>query len=218
VSIRFENTSSMKLVLFSLLAGYAAAFTALAPQGQALVKADIRSLTPLRVSSLEDIPTASKEASAESPQALVSTLLNGLLRDADIQHRMKWLLNVSTHKWRSKIYDAIGAPSHADEDKVAAALTSAMRNPNNQFAILLGMAEDYTMDFASDVVDYGEGKCWLECRLYDQKDGELLVVSGWELQKNPISGGWLIDRIDWQDFRDAFYPGLGREEWARAFV
>ena len=80
------------------------------------------------------------------------------------------------------------------------------------------MAEDYFIDFSSDIVDHGDGKCWLECRLYDKKDGELLVVSGWELQKNPISGGWLMDRIDWQDFRDAFYPGLGREEWARAFV
>ena len=80
------------------------------------------------------------------------------------------------------------------------------------------MAEDYEFTFPSDVVDHGDGKCWIECRLYGKQDGKLLVVSGWDLQQNFMNGSWEIDRIDWQDLRDGFYPGLAREEWWRAFV
>ncbi|CAB9513411.1 expressed unknown protein [Seminavis robusta] len=159
---------------------------------------------------------------AESPaQAVVSNLLDNLLTEQDTNQCIKLLLHSSTHTWRSKIYDAVGAPSSADETKVATSIANAMAKPDNQFALLLGKAkETYVADFPTEAVETGgEGKCWLECRLYDKNnDGELLVVSGWDMQQNPVNGEWLIDRIDWQDFREAFYPGLGREEWARAFV
>jgi len=201
----------MKLLLLSLLSVYASAFGVVKP---GVVRS---SVNHLNVASLEPPAVASPFLSNNDPQALVSDFLDGLMHDDDTTHRMKLLLHSSTHKWRSKIYDAIGAPASADETKVATALGAAMRNPNNQFAILLGMAEDFEYTFPSDVV-VDEGKCWVECRLYNKKDGELLVVSGWDLQQSPTTGAWLFDRIDWQDFRDAFYPGLGREEWCRAFV
>jgi len=73
--------------------------------------------------------------------------------------------------------------------------------------------------------------------------GELLVVLGWTLCKvrkqglptlqplllrggtfaNEIENsdddeqknGWHVHSLDWQDFRDAYRPGIGREEWER---
>mmetsp|Transcript_20641 Transcript_20641/g.29943 ORF Transcript_20641/g.29943 Transcript_20641/m.29943 type:complete len:120 (-) Transcript_20641:339-698(-) len=76
-------------------------------------------------------------------------------------------------------------------------------------------AVDYTISFPNDPVDYDDGMCWLECRLRDAQDDELLVVMGWTLQKREEDGAWLIHNIDWQDFRDKFRPGIGREEWER---
>lgn len=214
----------MKLALFSLFLGCASAFVAqpattfLSTQ-VTVGSVDRPSFQPLYVASLDTPTTVGTDSQYfDSPEALISDLLVGLLLDPDTNHRMKRLLHSSTHNWRSKIYDAIGAPASADEDQVAASLAAAMRNADNQFALLLGMAEDYEFSFPSDAVDHHDGKCWIECRLHNKKDGKLLVVSGWELQKNFMNGSWMLDRIDWQDFRDAFYPGLGREEWCRAFV
>ena len=80
------------------------------------------------------------------------------------------------------------------------------------------------------IIDY----CWIESRLRSPKDNELLAVVGWSLKRRRIiqkqesekSGDfegdtndynmcWLLDGIDWQDFRDDFRPGIGREEWER---
>jgi hypothetical protein len=100
----------------------------------------------------------------------------------------------------------------------------------------------YTLHFPSDVIDYSDGKCWLEAQLRDPISNKLLVMTGWSLVKenefeytegngngngsnsmgmgtgmsgSTSSGGWLLDRLDWQDFRDEFRPGIGREEWMR---
>ena len=76
--------------------------------------------------------------------------------------------------------------------------------------------------------------CWVESRLRSPNDNELLAVVGWNLQRRQIvykdqdnSKGdnirnandsisyWLLDDLQWQDFRDEFRPGIGREEWTR---
>ena len=94
-------------------------------------------------------------------------------------------------------------------------------------------------------VDEGDGEtqtegeriidtCWIESRLRSPKDNTLLAVVGWSLQRrqiiqedegsssntfgnntNNLMTCWLLDGIDWQDFRDEFRPGIGREEWER---
>lgn len=80
------------------------------------------------------------------------------------------------------------------------------------------------------IIDY----CWVESRLRSPKDDELLAVVGWSLQRLHVKQGqqgynsnesdvdaknfahcWFLDGIDWQDFRDEFRPGIGREEWER---
>jgi len=216
----------MKLALVSLLVGSAAAFvvtpgitTTNNPVG-AMGSHPSMAFKPLQmVASMDRNPPVQSNSflSSSSPETLIQALLNGWLRDPSAHHAMEILLSRSTENWRHKIYDIVGAPVTADETAVAASLAHKMANPNNQFAILLGQAEDYEADFPSESVSYQEGKCWIELRLYNKQDGELMVVSGWELEQDAGDGSWLIDRIDWQDFRDAFYPGMGGREWARAF-
>lgn len=126
----------------------------------------------------------------------------------------KRLLQSSSVSWRDAIFDAVGAPHNANEELVAKALQDAMANPHNQFAILLG--DEFVANFPSDPVDYDDGSCWVECRLRDKTTDDLLVTMGVSLQAGE-NGTWLISSLDWQDFRDEFYPGLSGREWLRAF-
>jgi hypothetical protein len=90
-----------------------------------------------------------------------------------------------------------------------------MERPDNQYAIVVGEAEDFVPTFPSDPLEYPDGTCWLECRFRSKEDNSLLVTTGWNLQKRKSDGAWLVDGIDWHDFRDEFAPGIGQEEWNR---
>jgi hypothetical protein len=149
------------------------------------------------------------------------------------------LLESSTPKWRQTLLSSIGAPLTARNEQVAPTLEAALGRRNNQFAILLGTENpNYQMDFPTDPVDYGDGTCWVECRLRDEeasttaatatttttttnsnnqknKNDELLVVTGWSLEQRPSDGAWMVAALDWQDFRPPYRPGIGREEWER---
>ena len=111
------------------------------------------------------------------------------------------LVRVSTKRWRDRIFESVAAPSTATEEAVASALAEAMSRTNNQFAILVGEAEEYVPTFPSEPIDYGDGKCWLECQLRGKKNNELYVITGWSLERRKSDGAWLVDAIDWQDFR-----------------
>lgn len=105
-----------------------------------------------------------------------------------------------------------------DYELVASALGSSMGRPHNQFAILVGEGEEeYVMDFSaseSQLLDFGDGTCWVECRLRDKTSDELLVLTGWDLVQRQEDGAWMVDWIYWQDFREEFRPGIGgRQEW-----
>lgn len=203
----------MKLVLVAIISSCASAFFAPAPlSGRAFV------VSP---SSMVAAPIVENEllnpvSSAADPKLFVKDLLDGLLKDPSASHSIKTLLHKCTPEWRHQIYDAIGAPIETDEDRVSENLAHAMTNPHNQFALLLGKANEgeYELEFPGDTVDYEyqEGKRWLETRLYSKKDGELMVVIGWEFQLDE-NGNWLVERFDWQDFRDAFFPGVGHAQW-----
>jgi hypothetical protein len=127
------------------------------------------------------------------------------------------LLRTSMPSWRSFLCRSVGAPLDEDNRVVAEALEAAMSRPHNQFRILLGQENDgYQIDFATDPVDYGDGQCWLECRLRCHETDDLLVALGWSLvRSDDAEQAWRIDGLDWQDFRDAYRPGIGREEWER---
>jgi hypothetical protein len=53
----------------------------------------------------------------------------------------------------------------------------------------------------------------VECRLRNKQTDFLLIVIGWSLQQS--GDKWLVDGMDWQDFREKYRPGIGREEWER---
>jgi hypothetical protein len=126
---------------------------------------------------------------------------------------IRLLLRASTTKWRNQILQSIGAPTWAREDDVVSSLSDAIARPNNQFGILVGEGESYVTSYPTDPLEYADDTCWVECQLRDKESGKLLVITGWQLLKE--NGSWMIDGIDWQDFREAFRPGVGREEWVR---
>ena len=177
------------------------------------------------------------------PQELVKAIMDGLLYSYDPlpDSGFRMLLHASTKSWRYKILQSIGVPmkkkmQEAEEisssnmmniDLIASALGEAMGRPENQFAILVGEEEEYVLDFPSDPLEYEtDGTCWVECKLRNKSDGKLLVITGWELKRQSTNndndnggssgqGPWLVDNIMWQDFRDKYRPGIGREEWTR---
>lgn len=124
----------------------------------------------------------------------------------------RMLLRASTKEWKQKMYAAVGAPDTAKEEDVAAALGDAISRPNNQYNILVAEAEEYVPVFPSEPVDYDDGTCWIECQFRGKNDNHLLAATGWQLERN-TDGAWVVARIDWQDFRDEYRPGVGREEW-----
>jgi hypothetical protein len=145
-------------------------------------------------------------------------LLEGLKSDDEGGLR---LLRASSASWKNAIYKALAAPDTADEKVVAKRLTTAMRKPDQQFAILMmngsSASNNFVATFPSDpVINDDDGTAWIECRLRDNTvDQKLLVTMGISLVRN--GDEWLISALDWQDFRDEFYPGLSGREWLRAF-
>ena len=128
------------------------------------------------------------------------------------------LLEASTPQWRQTLLSSVAAPPTATNEQVAPTLKAGLSRPNNQFAILMGAEkgqEEYAIDFPTDPLDYGDGTCWAECRLRDLDNDELLVVMGWTLKQRDMDSAWLVAALDWQDFRPAYRPGIGREEWER---
>ena len=152
-----------------------------------------------------------------SPKAFVLELLETIenngepLPDAGFRS----LIRASTPSWKRHLYHSVAAPPSASLDHVASALGEAMARSENQFAILVGEAEPYRITFPTDTLDYGDGTSWVECRLRGRDNDKLLVMIGWQLVQRDDDGAWLVESIDWQDFRDKFRPGIGREEWMR---
>ena len=187
-------------------------------------------LQQLQLQILEEEMKRPPTNSALSPIEVVQEIMNALLHSYDPfpDSGFKLLLKTATPKWRTAILNSVGAKSTTTNiDLVASALGSSMERPNNQFAILVGEGEEYILDFSpSDpLLDFGDGTCWVECRLRDKHTNELLVMTGWDLcqqqttqqQQDDVSScnnsPWLVDGVYWQDFRDEFRPGIGREEW-----
>jgi len=157
---------------------------------------------------------------ALSPTQFVDVFLKCLWENSDPlpDSGFRLLLAASTKGWREQLYHSVGAPLSADEETVASALGEALGRPHNQFGILVGSEDgedcEYVATFPSDPLEYAEdGTAWVECQLRDATDDTLLATTGWQLQK--VNDAWLVDSITWQDFRDEYRPGIGREEWMR---
>ena len=133
------------------------------------------------------------------------------------------LWQASTNEWRETMARMVGCTTDDNNDKddeqTISALGRFLGRPGQQFAILLGTEDEgYDIDYPTDVIEWSEDEAWLECRLRESSDGELLVVLGWTLHKQNANDGdksWYIHSFDWQDFRNDYRPGIGREEWER---
>ena len=176
------------------------------------------------------------------PKNVVTSLFNGLLNPHEPVPYFGYeiLYTASTSHWKDVLRKSVGAPVGTEEELIYRALSTSMERENNQFGILVGLGTDqdlsannantipnedvdysievngyYTIEFPWDTLDYYDGTAWLECRLRDAQSDELLVVLGWSMVQRESDGAWLIDGIDWQDFREKYRPGIGREEWER---
>ena len=170
----------------------------------------------LRLDVLEkelQMPPNPRLSACEFVQELLQRILHN--EDPLPESGFRLLLRTATEDWKDALYESVGAPRTANEDVVASALGEAMGRKDNQYALLVGEAdESYVATFPFEPLDYCDGTAWVECRLRDKKDNRLLVSTGWNLRQNK-EGAWMVAGIDWQDFRDKFRPGVGREEWMR---
>ena len=171
-----------------------------------------------------------------------SLLLDGLLRPHEPVPYFGYeiLYTSSTAHWKDVLRKSIGAPIGTEPELIYCALSTSMERDENQFGILVGLGTDhvdhdaattkssnglavgqlllveeggyYTIEFPFDTLDYYDGTAWLECRLRDKHSDALLVVLGWAMKQRESDGSWLVDGIDWQDFREKYRPGIGREE------
>eukprot|EP00980_Cylindrotheca_fusiformis_P013089 scaffold3281_cov129-Cylindrotheca_fusiformis.AAC.8 len=150
------------------------------------------------------------------PKDFVSELLYELRHPRQEHSGFMCLLESSTSQWQKVLNGSVGASESADVANIAASLDSFFRRPNNQFGILVGNEDnDYLLNFPSDPLDYEDGTCWIECRIRSAENDKLLVVTGWSLERRKTDGAWLVSNLDWQDFRENYRPGIGREEWER---
>lgn len=148
------------------------------------------------------------------PVDLVTCLLEEL-RNSKKYSGVTSLLESSSDDWREVLRKSVGAPEGVLIAQLAPPLETALGRPGNQFAILLGVEnQGYLPTFPTDPLEY-ENTCWLECRLRSNNNDELLVAMGWSLERRPEDGAWVVSKLDWQDFRDAYRPGIGRGEWER---
>jgi hypothetical protein len=171
---------------------------------------------------------------AGDPRDVVASVLAGLRRPHDPAPYFGYevLYASSTPRWREVLRRSVGASAGAEDALVPPALGASIERPGNQFAILVLCSGDgrgdnsssgpageeggrYAIEFPQETLDYYDGSAWLECRLRDDRTDALLVVLGWSMGRREGDGAWLIDGIDWQDFRDDYRPGIGREEWER---
>jgi len=159
-----------------------------------------------------------------SPCEVLRIILNAL-RDSDEPYPnsgYKTLLRFCTPAWKKLVLQSIGAPTSENDENmiITTALGDAISRPNNQYGILVNEEEgssDYDIYFPSDIVDYDDGRCWLECHILNPIDNSLMIILGWDLERRKEDYAWLVNGLDWQDFRDAYRPGIGREEWTRVY-
>lgn len=116
-----------------------------------------------------------------------------------------------------------------DDDNLSARIVSIQKCWYFPTDPVVFEGDDDDIEGSDRIIDH----CWIESRLRSPTDDQLLAVVGWSLQRrhilqeerhvvdsdpaeaNQSTVCWLLDGIDWQDFRDDFRPGIGREEWER---
>jgi len=159
-----------------------------------------------------------------NPIEFITAILGQLHQPTTPQSGYRTLIRSCSDEWKGELRKSIGVPNDMDisEETFVNALGEAIARPRNQYEILVQEEEDgsgspvYVLYFPGEVVDYqdSDGMCWVETQLRSPIGGTLFAILGWSLVTND-NGAWMVDKLDWQDFRDEFRPGIGREEWMR---
>ena len=109
----------------------------------------------------------------------------------------RMLLRCSTINWKAALYKSVGARfPEASAESVASALSTQMTKEKNQFQLLV--QPTVKAEFPTDVCDFMDGTCWVECQLRSSH-GFLLAIAGFSLVKE--RGAWMLDDMDWLDLR-----------------
>jgi hypothetical protein len=174
-------------------------------------------LNQLRRHALE--VECSSARSLDHPIAFVETCLHRLQHNDDPfpDSGIRFLLRISTPSWRQQIRQSVGASVTAVEEPVVAAVSAALAQPDNPYALLLS-SSSYRAVFPREPLvfsDDDDSTAFVECQLRHPATDERLVAMGWQLRGDGPDPEWRLERIDWQDFRESFRPGVGREEWLR---
>jgi hypothetical protein len=107
------------------------------------------------------------------------------------------LLRSSTTKWRTALYKSVGACfPETSIDSVASALSYYISDERNKFQLLV--QPTLKAEFPSEICDFMDGTCWVECHLRTFQ-GKVLVIVGFSLKKE--RDVWMLDGIDWNDIR-----------------
>jgi len=112
------------------------------------------------------------------------------------------LIRSSTDEWKNQLRLSIGVPNDAEisEETFVISLGEAISRPKNQYEILVQDNEDgsgtpvYALYFPGDVVDYQDGKCWVESQLRHPDSGKLFAILGWSLVMDE-NDAWLVDKL-----------------------
>lgn len=203
--IMTASSRSLLSVLLALLASEASGFAPLPPQNARLASS-LSAASALDFAILQDRVQEMRRQSREVELKLLppnvdleavefcQLLLEALQSPDDPRPDAGFqiLLKSSTKKWKSAIYRAVGAPAHANADKVASAMSSAVHEEGNKFQLLV--EDDVSIEIATEPLDFMDGTCWVKCRL---QRGDSSAMLGLSLVRE--HGAWMLDEMDWQD-------------------
>ena len=137
-----------------------------------------------------------------NPTEFITVVLEQLQKPNMPLSGYRTLIRSSSDEWKNQLRLSIGVPNDAEisEETFVIALGEAISRPKNQYEILVQDNEDasgapvYALYFPGDVVDYQDGKCWVESQLRHPESGRLFAILGWSLVVDEYDA-WLVDKL-----------------------
>jgi hypothetical protein len=151
---------------------------------------------------------------ALTPEQFCTSLLEALQTPDDPwpEAGFRTLLRCSTSHWKEALYQSVGAPfPQTSEEHVASALASAMSSSSNQFQLLV--QPNVLFDFPKEPLDFYDGTCWMECRLFITSGRKATAVALLGFSLLLEEHAWMLEDMTWQDLRDQPRSGWQEQTW-----